>query len=132
VTLVDSNILIDIWSSDPQWLEWSTTAFEVSLGRGDVFVNPIILAELSLGFSSKDQLHKAVQQSNLVILDLPGEAAYPAGKAYKLYRKRGGTKSATLPDFFIGAHAWVADLTLLTRAPAGYRSYFPDLKLITP
>lgn len=132
MTLVDTNILIDIWSKDPKWFKWSSQAFAKCLAEGDVAVNPIICAELSLGFPSQKALDQALAAASLVRLDLPSDAAFLAGQAFNMYRKRGGKKASTLPDFFIGAHAAVAGLPILTRDATGYRTYFPTVTLVSP
>ena len=132
MALVDTNVLIDIWSHDPVWEERSGARYAECLANGGVAVNPVICAELSLGFPSASALDEALAVAQLVQLDLPCEAAFLAGRAFQEYRRRGGTKPSTLPDFFIGAHAVVARLPLLTRDPAGYQSYFPEIQLILP
>ena len=130
--LVDSNVLIDIWRQDPDWYDWSARSLRVCLEAGPVGINPIIYAELSLGFDTEDELRLAVQDAMLDRLPLPYEAAFPAGRAFRAYRRRGGGRAAPLPDFLIGAHAEVGGLTLLTRDVARFQTYFPDVTLITP
>lgn len=132
MTLVDTNILIDIWSRDSKWFQWSSTEYAKCLEAGDVAINPIICAELSLGFSTELALANALSAANLIKLDLPFGASFEAGKAFQNYRKRGGIKPSTLPDFFIGAHAEIAGIPILTRDPSGFQSYFPNVKLICP
>ena len=132
MTLIDTNILIDIWSKDPDWYQWSSSEFARCLVAGDVAVNPIICAELSLGFSTENDLDNALSAASLIKLDWPVSASFQAGEAYKTYRKRRGVKSSTLPDFFIGAHASVEGMPILTRFPSRYQSYFPGVALICP
>jgi hypothetical protein len=130
--LVDTNVFVDLWTRDPNWAEWSEDALAKAAEAGPLGVNPIIYAELCLGFEKDAQLEKTLATVGVRRLALPYEAAWPAARAFAAYRKRGGRRSAPLPDFFIGAHALVEGLTLLTRDPRRYRSYFPALRLIAP
>lgn len=132
MTLVDSNILIDVWSNDSHWAAWSTAQLAAASDRGPIVVNPIILAELVGRFAEESDLLSVLSQAGVRRVALPIAAAWPAARAFALYQKRGGTRSATLPDFFIGAHAQVEDWPLLTRDPKRYRTYFPKVKLIAP
>lgn len=130
--LVDSNVLLDILTQDPRWCEWSATALARIAERELLAINPIIFAEVSVGFERIEELEEAVPASRFHRLSLPWEAAFLAGKCFLAYRKRGGARSSPLPDFYIGAHASVAGLRLLTRDAARYRSYFPRLRLVAP
>lgn len=130
--LVDTNIFVDLFTRDPAWGEWSEGALARAAEAGPLGVNPIIYAELCLGFETESQLEETLAEVGVRRLALPYQAAWPAARAYAAYRKRGGRRSAPLPDFFIGAHALVDGLTLLTRDPRRYRSYFPGLRLIAP
>lgn len=132
MTLIDSNILIDIWTQDPTWFQWSSHEFSKCLANGEVAINPVINAEISLGFATEPDVEAAIKAAGLTKLPLPFSASFAAGRAFQLYRKRGGTKVSTLPDFFIGAHAEVEKIPLLTRDPSGYRTYFPNIALICP
>ena len=132
MTLVDSNVLIDIWSQDADWFDWSSQRYSECMLAGEVGINVVIYAEIGLGFGSESELDQAVSAAGLKRLELPFAAAFGAGRAYREYRRSGGLRTSALPDFFIGAHAQVAGLTLLTRDPSGYRSYFPDIALICP
>ena len=116
VTLVNSNVLLDIFTDDPEWSEWSTQTLGRVLDQGEVVVNPLVYAEVS-AFRREP---------------LPYSAGFLAGKAFVSYRLRGGMKSAPLPDFYIGAHAAVAGYRLLTRDAPRYRTYFPRLELLSP
>jgi predicted nucleic acid-binding protein len=131
MVLVDTNILLDIITSDPKWFQWSATRMERALGQG-LAVNPIIYAELAAGFLRSEELEAALQLHELRRLPLPYHAAFRAGRAFIEYRKRGGDRHSPLPDFFIGAHAEADGLTLLTRDPTRYRTYFPKVRLIAP
>lgn len=131
MVLVDANVLLDIITSDPQWFGWSAEKLENALPQG-LAINPIIYAELAASFHEAEELNAAIDLADLERLALPYEAAFRAGRAFVEYRRKGGSRRSPLPDFFIGAHAEVEGLTLLTRDAARYRTYFPKLKLIAP
>ncbi len=131
-TLVDSNVLLDVITEDEIWLEWSSNALTRAADDGPLFINPIIYAEVSVRFSRIEDVEEALPPSDYGRLALPWESAFLAGKAFLDYRRNRGTKSSTLPDFLIGAHAAVADLQLLTRDPTRYRIYFPAVRLASP
>lgn len=130
--LVDSSVLIDVLTEDQRWFDWSATALASAADRSLVAINPIIYAEVSIGFERIEEVEAALPRQTFERLDLPPEAAFLAGKVFLRYRRTGGTKSTTLPDFFIGAHAAVLGMTLLTRDPRRYRTYYPSLTLICP
>ena len=130
--LVDSNILLDVLEEDAHWYEWSSTQLQKAADSCSLIINPVIYAEVSIGFQRIEELEDALPSNFFQRVPLPWEAAFLAGKCFMRYRKIGGTKRSPLPDFFIGAHAAVSGLTLLTRYAARYRTYFPSLKLITP
>lgn len=130
--LVDSNVLLDVLEEDVHWYEWSATQLQKAADCCSLIINPIIYAEVSVGFKRIEEMEEVLPLAVFQRTPLPWEAAFLAGKCFIRYRKLGGTKSSPLPDFFIGAHAAVAGLTLLTRDAARYRTYFPSLKLITP
>jgi predicted nucleic acid-binding protein len=131
-TLVDSNVLLDVLTEDDRWLEWSSSAIASAAEAGPLFINPIIYAEVSVRFSRLEDLEEALLPSDYRRLPLPWESAFLAAKVFLDYRRNKGTKSSTLPDFFIGAHAAVAELALLSRDTARYRTYFPTVRLIAP
>lgn len=131
-TLVDSNVLIDIINEDPQWLDWSTSALRKAGRSGALVINPIVYAEISTRFETLEDLEAAIQEFRFRREPLSWEAAFLAGKAFVRYRAQGGAKRSPLPDFYVGAHAALAGLTLLTRDARRYREYFPRLKLISP
>jgi len=131
-TLVDSNVLLDVLTVDPDWYQWSSDALGDAADSGPLFINPIIYAEVSVRFSRIEDLEDALPSADYRRAPLPWEAAFLAGKAFVRYRRRGGARTTTLPDFYIGAHAAVAELTLLTRDAARYRSYFPTVELVVP
>ncbi len=131
-TLVDSNVLLDVLTEDQSWLTWSSDAIAAAAEIGPLFINPIVYAEVSVRFTQIEDLDDALPPSDYRRLALPWESAFLAGKAFLDYRRNKGTKASMLPDFFIGAHAAVADLHLLTRDTARYRTYFPTVELIAP
>lgn len=131
-TLVDSNVLIDILTENSDWHEWSSAALTRAAEDGLLVINPIVYAEVSIRFNSIEHLDDALSPDDFIRTPLPWPAAFLAGKAFLNYRRRGGGKTAPLPDFYIGAHAAVSKFTLLTRDVARYRTYFPTVKLIAP
>lgn len=131
-TLVDSNVLLDILTEDPTWLSWSLDALAAAAEAGPLLINPIIYGEVSIRFTRIEDLDDALPARDYRRLDLPWTAAFLAGKAFAAYRRNGGTRTSTLPDFFIGAHAATQRFALLTRDAARYRTYFPTVELVTP
>jgi predicted nucleic acid-binding protein len=131
-TLVDSNVLLDIVTDDPRWAEWSAAELAAAARRGPLIINPVIYAEVSVGFNRIEDLDDALDPGQFRRDTLPWTAGFLAGKAFLAYRKRGGARGAPLPDFFIGAHAAVTGLALLTRDGARYHTYFPTVRLIAP
>ncbi len=132
MVLVDSNVLLDIVTEDPKWFQWSSDQLERIAEKQIICINPIIYAEISVGFSKIEELEAVLPKSYFQYLQIPYEAAFLAGKCFFRYRKAGGKKISPLPDFFIGAHATVKNMTLITRDKGRYSSYFPGLSLITP
>jgi hypothetical protein len=131
-TLVDSNVLLDVMTEDESWLDWSSNALARAADDGPLFINPIIYAEVSVRFSRIEDVEEALPASDYGRLAVPWESAFLAGKVFLDYRRNRGARSSTLPDFFIGAHAAVADLRLLTRDATRYRTYFPAVHLTFP
>jgi predicted nucleic acid-binding protein len=131
-TLVDSNVLIDVLSEDARWFEWSSQALAHAVEHGTLGINPIIYAEVAVGYTSATQVDAVLPADRFTRFALPFAAGFLAGRAFVTYRRRGGVRQSPLPDFYIGAHALVDGHTLLTRDPARYRTYFPKLKLICP
>jgi predicted nucleic acid-binding protein len=132
VPLVDTNILFDLVTNDPIWAEWSARQLRILSARTTLFVNPVVYAELSVGYNHVDEIDAALDAAGVQMIEMPRPALFLAGKAYRTYRARGGIKTGVLPDFFIGAHAVAEGLSLLTRDARRYRSYFPTIELITP
>jgi hypothetical protein len=130
--LVDSNVLLDVLTEDPRWGSWSADALANQADRDVLAINPIIYAEVSMGFVRIEDLDAALPPPTFHRLALPWEAAFLVGKCYLAYRRRGGVRLSPLPDFYIGAHASVSRMTLLTRDAARYRTYFPKLRLVAP
>ena len=130
--LVDSNILLDVATSDPNWSEWSASALAEAAEHATLVINPIVYAEVSVGYSAIEAVDAALPASIFRREPLPWEAGFLAGKCYLQYRRRGGRRMSPLPDFYIGAHAAVGRLALLTRDAVRYRSYFPTVTLLTP
>jgi predicted nucleic acid-binding protein len=130
--IVDSNVLLDVMTDDPTWAERSRSGLERLSSHRQLVVNPIIYAEVSVSFERIEDVETQLPTDVFRREDLPYEAAFLAGKAYVVYRKRGGHRLSPLPDFFIGAHAAVRGYDILTRDPEGYRSYFPSVKIISP
>jgi predicted nucleic acid-binding protein len=131
-TLVDSNVLIDVLVGDPLWSDWSDQAFVDALEEGVVFINQVVYSEISIGFPTIEECDWALETQGIERIPLPWPAAFVAGRAFLDYRRRAGQKRSPLPDFFIGAHAAVEGLRVLTRDPSRYRTYFPTVELITP
>jgi predicted nucleic acid-binding protein len=131
-TLVDSSVLLDVATQDPVWFDWSTSALADAVRGGPVLVNPIIYAEVSVGYDRVEDLDDALPADIFRREPLPYVAGFLAGKAYRDYRRHGGIRTSPLPDFFIGAHAAVSELRLLTRDAGRYRTYFPTVDVISP
>jgi predicted nucleic acid-binding protein len=131
-TLVDTNVLLDVIKEDPQWFQWSADALARVADEAPIAINQVVYAEASASFEGIAEFDALVEAAELVRSPLPWSAAFLAGKCHVQYRRRGGTKTSPLPDFFIGAHAAVMRLRLLTRDVARYRTYFPTVELIAP
>ncbi len=130
--LVDSNVLLDVLTGDPEWGEWSEETLAKCADSATLVINPIVYAEVSVGFERIEELEAALPPELLRREPLPWEAGFLAAKCFVAYRRRGGPGRVPLPDFYIGAHAAVCGYRLLTRDMRRYRSYFPSLPLITP
>ena len=131
-TLVDTNVLIDIAVRDSGWLKWSRSQLEQARRRGSVVINQVIFAEFSIRYETLEQVEGVLPEDEFRRESLPFEAAFAAARAFAAYRRRGGARERVLPDFLIGAHAAIRGYPILTRDPAGYRTYFPDVDLIAP
>jgi predicted nucleic acid-binding protein len=132
VTLVDTNVLFDFLTDDGEWFDWSSAMLEEASNTGTVAINQVVYAEVSIRYSTVEQLDDDLSVDYFARLPIPWEAAFLAAKAFARYKRQGGTRRSPLPDFFIGAHAAVTGMTLLTRDPRRYRAYFPKLKIVAP
>lgn len=132
VTMIDSNVLLDVLTEDEAWFDWSSRALSSCADEGSLVISPLIYAEISVGFEAIEDLEAALPPEVFHRAPLPWEAAFLAGKAFLQYRRRGGARSSPLPDFYIGAHAAVSGFRLLTRDAARYRTYFPSVELVAP
>lgn len=134
MVLVDTNVLLDVVEDDPVWADWSQRQLEAASLRGPLLINPVVYAELSTAFQRIEELEAVVSDGGLQMEEIPREALFLAGKVFLRYRQRHRTsaKRNVLPDFFVGAHAAVRGLPILTRDVNRYRAYFPTVELITP
>ncbi len=130
--MVDSNVILDIVTEDRNWFKWSSETLAFHADRHILVINPIIYAEVSIGFERIEELEDALPVTYFSRAQLPWEAAFLAGKCFLEYRKRGGKKLSPLPDFYIGAHAAIKGMSLVTRDSRRYRTYFPRLTVISP
>lgn len=131
-TLVDANVIIDIFGADPVWRDWSKERLLTAKREGALVINPIIYAEVAASFPTQRRLDDALGADRYHRENLPWEAAFNAGRAFLAYRRAGGTKRSPLPDFYIGAHAEVRGYNLLTRDFGRYRQAFPALRIVSP
>jgi predicted nucleic acid-binding protein len=129
--LVDSQVLLDVFTADPLWGRWSQVRLAEAFDAGSVVINPLVYAEISVAFEQIESLDAALPDV-LGREDLPREAAFLGGKCFVEYRRRGGAGRSALPGFCIAAHAAVTGRALLTRDAGRYRAHLPSLALITP
>lgn len=132
MTLVNSNVLLDIFTKTPIWWEWSLVQLEDAALHGPLIINDVIFAETSIRFQSIEDFDAALADAGITFAPIPRMALFLAGKAFIQYRNASGVRTGVLPDFFIGAHAAVEGLPLLTRDTKRYRTYFPAVTLIAP
>ena len=130
--LVDSNVILDIFLDDPNWAEWSESKLEKFSSTSNLFINPVVYSEVSIGFERIEDLESALNHGGFQMLEIPKEALFLAGKAFLEYRKKKGVKRSPLPDFYIGAQAAILKMDLITRDESRYRTYFPTVNLICP
>jgi predicted nucleic acid-binding protein len=130
--LVDSNVLLDVHTNDPNWGDWSAHALAEAAEHTILIVNPIIYAEVSIGYATIEALDAALPTALYQREPLPWEANFLAGKSFLQYRRRGGVRTSPLPDFYVGAHAAIGRLALLTRDEARYRTHFPKVEILAP
>jgi len=132
VILVDTNVLLDVVLNDAKWADWSQGQLESASLTHRLVINPVIYSELSMAFARIEELEGVLADASLNFELIPREALFLAGKVFLNYRRRQGTRSSVLPDFYIGAHAAVRQWPILTRDTSRYRSYFPSVQLIAP
>ena len=130
--LVDANVLLDVLTDDPDWYEWSAAQLDDCAAKAELCINPIVYAEVSVGFERIEELDDALPADAFTQLELPWEAGFLAGKAFLQYRRAKGARTSPLPDFYIGAHAAIEGMVLLTRDAKRYRTYYPTLDIISP
>jgi len=132
LVLIDTNVLLDVVTNHPQWADWSQRQLEAAALKDRLAINAVVYAELSIGFRRIEEVEAVLARTQIAIEEIPREALFLAGKAFQRYKARGGMRTGVLPDFFIGAHAAVLDVPLLTRDARRYRDYFPKLELLAP
>lgn len=130
--LVDTNVLLDIVTNDPMWANWSASALDQASSSGDLLINDVVYAELAARYGTMESLDEFLAAAGIQHVPLPKASLFLASKVFLKYRQSGGTRTGVLPDFFVGAHASVSGLQLLTRDLGRYATYFPDVQLITP
>lgn len=132
MVLVDTNIILDVVTDHPQWADWSQQRLEAAAIRDRLVINAVVYAELSVGYRRIEEVDGVLAKAQIALEEIPRAALFLAGKAFQRYKARGGARTGVLPDFFIGAHAAVLGIPLLTRDARRYSEYFPKLVLITP
>ncbi len=132
MVLIDTNVLLDIVTNHPQWADWSQRQLEAAALKDQLAINAVVYAELSIGFRRIEEVEAVLRKTQIVIEEIPREALFLAGKAFQRYKACGGTRTGVLPDFFIGAHATVLGIPLLTRDARRYSDYFPKLEVLAP
>jgi predicted nucleic acid-binding protein len=130
--LIDSCVLLDLFTNDQNWANWSEGILEKYSQTNTLYINSIVYTEISIGFNSIEEVDTAILGIGIKVLELPREALFLTGKAFLEYRRNRGTKVSPLPDFFIGAHAAVSNFDLITRDLSKFRTYFPSVNLISP
>jgi predicted nucleic acid-binding protein len=130
--MIDSCVLLDLFTEDETWYEWSSAVFAEQADQGMLVVNPAIYAEVSVRFERIEELESILTPDVFEYRAIPREAAFLAGKCFLRYRRRGGHKTQPLPDFLIGAHAAVEELPVVTRDARRFQTYFPSVTLICP
>lgn len=130
--LIDSCVLLDLFTDDPHWADWSESTIEKFSQTNTLYINTIVYTEISMGFEKIEEVEQVISNLGLKVLEIPREALFLTGKAFIQYRKNRGTKNSPLPDFFIGAHSAVSQLDLITRDLSKYKTYFPQVNLIHP
>ena len=129
---VDTNILIDIATGNPVWADWSRQAIIAARRSGPLLFNTIVYAEFAIGFEAHADCDAEIEKFDLTLAEIPISVAFRAARVFRSYRRAGGSRTAALPDFFIGAHASLLAISLLTRDPRRYQTYFPEVALVAP
>jgi predicted nucleic acid-binding protein len=132
MTLIDTNVLLDLVTNDPGWAAWSVAQLDAAAVLGPLVINDVVYAELSVRFVIIETLDAFLDRADIHLAATPRSALFLAGKAFQRYRAAGGQRTGVLPDFFIGAHAAIMGLRLLSRDAQRYRTYFPKIDLVTP
>jgi predicted nucleic acid-binding protein len=132
MTLIDTNVLLDLVTNDPRWAAWSVAQLDAAAVLGPLVINDVVYAELSVRFVNIETLDAFLDRADIVLVATPRSALFLAGKAFQRYRAAGGIRTGVLPDFFIGAHSAITGLRLLSRDAQRYRAYFPKIDLVTP
>ena len=130
--LVDSCVLLDLFTNDSNWADWSENILDRYSQTNSLYINSIVYTEVSIGFNKIEEVENAINELGIKVLEIPREALFLTGKVFLKYSKNKGSKNSPLPDFFIGAHATVSKFELITRDPAKYKAYYPQLTLIQP
>lgn len=130
--LIDSCVLLDLFTDDLNWAEWSENILEQYSQTNTLYINSIVYTEVSIGFKKIEEIEEAIGELNIKVLEIPREALFLAGKVFLKYKKNKGIKMSPLPDFFIGAHVTVSKFDLITRDINRYKTYFPQVRLIHP
>ena len=129
---IDSCVLLDLFTNDPNWAEWSEEVLETYSQTNTLHINSMVYTEISMGFKRIEEVEDAITAMDIRVLEMPREALFLTGKVLLMYRKSKRTKTSPPPDFFIGAHAAVSKFELITRDVSKYKTYFPQVKLIHP
>ena len=129
---VDSCVLLDLFTNDRNWADWSENVLEKYSKTNTLYINSIVYTEISIGFQRIEEVEAAISELGVKVLEIPREALFLTGKVFLEYRRNKGTKRSPLPDFFVGAHAIVSQFNLITRDCGKYKTYYPQLKLINP
>jgi predicted nucleic acid-binding protein len=129
---VDTNVLLDVATQHPAWVSWSQQQLDAAALRDRLGINPVVYAELSVGYATQEQVEEALGLAGIAVVEMSRPALFLAGRAFQEYRKRGGIRTGVLADFFIGAQAVILGAPLITRDVRRYRSYFPKIELVTP
>jgi predicted nucleic acid-binding protein len=132
LTIPDSNVILDLLLDNKNWGAWSDRQFARCRSEGELVMTPVVFSEISPEFRTFDQAHSMIDSLGFAREDIPYSAAYLAGQTHAAYRKRGGERARTLPDFLVGAHAAVQGYRILTRDASRYRGYFPNVEVIAP